>query len=208
MIASQLNARRDRVPGAGGRSAILPIVAGNVAIVAVLSAAALATSGAADPGRPAAAAADTARFAIPESMRSEHEEIHGALIRATQVAGPVGVAARELAAVLHPHFVREEQIALPPLALLEPLSRGQLTPAMRDVLPMTDSLRAELPRMLAEHAAIRVATLRLGTVARSEGNTEIGQLADDLAMHARSEEEILYPAAVLVGDIVRARSRR
>ena len=207
MIASQLNARRDRVRGAGGRSAILPIVAGNVVIVAVLSAGALATSGAADPGRPAGAA-DTARFAIPESMRSEHEEIHGALIRATQVAGPVGVAARELAAVLHPHCVREEQIALPPLALLEPLSRGQLTPAMRDVLPMTDSLRAELPRMLAEHAAIRVATLRLGTVARSAGNTEVARLAEELAMHARSEEEIFYPAAVLVGDIVRTRSRR
>jgi hypothetical protein len=52
---------------------------------------------------------------IPKSIRVEHEEIHSTLAEATKAAGAVGVAARELAQVLHPHFVREEQIALPPL---------------------------------------------------------------------------------------------
>ena len=55
---------------------------------------------------------------IPESMRIEHGEIHAALERATGVPGRVGEAARALAAVLHPHFEREEEIALPPLGLL------------------------------------------------------------------------------------------
>lgn len=142
---------------------------------------------------------------IPESIRVEHEEIHGDLVKATRVPGPVGTAASRLAAVLHPHFVREEQIALPPLALLAPLARGEATPAMRAVLPLTDSLRAELPRMLQEHVAIRAATLRLGEVARAEGNAEVAHLAERLAVHARGEEELFYPAAVLVGDLVRAR---
>ena len=31
------------------------------------------------------------------------------------------------------------------------------------------------------------------------------QFADDLAWRARSEEEVLYPAAILVGDIIGAR---
>lgn len=142
---------------------------------------------------------------IPESMRAEHEEIHAELVRATKVPGPVGEAARSLAAVLHPHFVREEQIALPPLGLLAPLARGEFTPEMRAVLPMTDSLRAELPRMLDEHKAIRAATLRLGEVARAEKNASVAHLAEKLALHAQSEEELFYPAAVLVGDLVRAR---
>jgi hypothetical protein len=30
-------------------------------------------------------------------------------------------------------------------------------------------------------------------------------LGQQLALHAQTEEEVLYPAAVLVGDIVRAR---
>lgn len=146
-------------------------------------------------------------IAIPESMRAEHGEIHAALERATQAPGRVGEAARALAKVLHPHFVREEQIALPPLGLLAPLARGEFTPEMLAVLPMTDSLRAELPRMLREHEAIRAATVRLGEVARSERNASAARLAEQLALHAKSEEELFYPAAVLVGDIVRDRSK-
>jgi hypothetical protein len=143
---------------------------------------------------------------IPESLRIEHREIQEALTRATRVKGRVGAAARELVAVLHPHFVREEQIALPPLGLLAPLSRGEATPTMRAVLPMTDSLRAELPRMLDEHRAIRAATVKLGEAARAERNTVVVRLTEQLKLHAQSEEELFYPAAVLVGDLVRSRS--
>ena len=142
---------------------------------------------------------------IPESMRLEHEEIHEELVRATKREGRVGDAARELARVLHPHFVREEEIALPPLGLLEPLSKAPPTPAMREVLRMTDALRAELPKMLEEHVAIAAAARRLEAVARDERNAEIEKLAQKLQLHARSEEELFYPAALLVGDIVKGR---
>jgi hypothetical protein len=130
----------------------------------------------------------TSQIRVPESMRVEHAEIHDGLVRATKAPGRVGAAARELAAILHPHFVREEEIALPPLGLL------------------TDALRGELPRMLEEHTAIRAATSRLGEVARAEGNAEVVHLTENLARHAQSEEELFYPAAVLIGDLVRARS--
>lgn len=146
----------------------------------------------------------TTAFRIPESMQAEHQEIQTALASATMKSGEVGAAARELAALLHPHFVREEQIALPPLALLAPLSRGPATPGMRAVLPLTDSLRAELPRMLEEHKAIHAATMRLLTAARANRDSDVERLAEQLALHARSEEELFYPAALLVGDVVRA----
>ena len=146
------------------------------------------------------------KIQIPEAMRLEHMEIHDGLVRATKTPGQVGQAARKLAAVLDPHFVREEQIALPPLGLLAPLSRGEFTPEMREVLSMTDALRAELPRMLSEHKAIRAATVRLGEVAKAAGNAEVESLAETLKVHAQSEEEVFYPAALLVGDVVRARS--
>ena len=147
----------------------------------------------------------TMQIGIPESMRIEHGEIHEALVRATREPGRVGEAARDLAAILHPHFEREEEIALPPLGLLAPLANGEKDPSMREVLPMTDSLRAELPRMLEEHKAIRAATQRMGEIARAEGNAEVVRLAEQLALHAKSEEELFYPAAVLVGDLVRQR---
>jgi hypothetical protein len=145
-------------------------------------------------------------IAIPASMKAEHDAIHARLVRATEAPGPVGEAARALAQVLHPHFVREEQIALPPLGLLAPLGRGEFAPEMTAVLPMTDSLRDELPRMLEEHKAIHAATARMGDVARAAGNAEVADLATTLAGHAEAEEQLFYPAALLVGEAVRARA--
>jgi hypothetical protein len=78
---------------------------------------------------------------------------------------------------------------------------------MARVLPLTDSLRAELPRMLEEHVAIAAATKRMGEVATEAKNAEVAALAETLALHARSEEQVSYPAALLVGEIVRIRLR-
>jgi hypothetical protein len=142
---------------------------------------------------------------IPDALQAEHHEIHERLVAAMTLPGPVGDAARQLAAVLHPHFQREEQIALPPLGLLAPLARGEYSPEMARVLPMTDSLRAELPRMLDEHVVIAAATRRMGEVATEAKNTEVADLAETLALHASSEEQVSYPAALLVGEIVRLR---
>jgi hypothetical protein len=144
---------------------------------------------------------------IPESIRVEHEAIHSALVEATRAPGRVGAAAKALAAVLHPHFVREEEIALPPLGLLAPLSRGeQLPEAMLSAAgKMTSVLRAELPRMLEEHARIRAAVAALRDAARAEGAAAQQALAAELALHAQTEEEVLYPAALVVGDLIRLR---
>lgn len=150
----------------------------------------------------------TTEFPIPASIRAEHAEIHGELIAATKLAGKTGEAARNLARVLDPHFQREEQIALPPLGLLGPLSRGTFDPSMADVTALTDSLRAEMPKMLAEHVQIRAATAKLEEAARAENNAQALRLTEKLKAHALTEEEVSYPAAVLVGDIIKARGEK
>ena len=144
-------------------------------------------------------------IAIPQSIRAEHRAIHDALTAATKAPGRVGAAARELAAVLGPHFTREDEIALPPLGLLAPLAAGDTPAGMTEALAMCDALRKELPRMLEEHDQIRAATEMLRSAAREEHSAAHVQFADQLAAHAASEEEVLYPAAILVGDIIRAR---
>lgn len=148
----------------------------------------------------------TSKIQIPKSIQAEHEAIHAALVEAKQAPGRVGTAAKDLAEVLHPHFVREEQIALPPLGLLAPLAIGDHLPEsiLSEALAMTDSLKSELPRMLEEHKKIRAAVDKLRVAARAEQATKYEQIAEQLALHAQTEEEVLYPAAVLVGDIIRA----
>jgi hypothetical protein len=147
------------------------------------------------------------KIQIPKSVQAEHEAIHSALVEATKATGRVGSAAKALAQVLHPHFVREEQIALPPLGLLVPLTTGEHMPetVLSEALAMSDTLKSELPRMLEEHKNIRAAVDKLRLAARAEQATKYEQLAEQLALHAQTEEDVFYPAAVLTGDIIRAR---
>jgi hypothetical protein len=144
-----------------------------------------------------------AGIGIPDAMRVEHEELHQKLEAATRERGPVGEAAREVARVLDPHFQREEQIALPPLGLLPALAGGRFTAEMSAVLPLTDSLAAEMPEMLREHAAIGAALETLATAAHLAGRLDYLRLVDEIKLHARMEEQVNYPAAIVVGELVR-----
>jgi hypothetical protein len=143
---------------------------------------------------------------IPQSLQAEHHGIHERLSEATRVPGRVGAAARELAAVLHPHFERENEIALPPAwpscAVGGRPDTGRSAGRTRD----DRCASQELPRMLEEHQRIRAAAEKLRIAAREEKAAAQEQLAETLAAHAETEEEVLYPAAILVGDIIRARS--
>jgi hypothetical protein len=145
------------------------------------------------------------QYVIPASLQQEHEALHDELRRATQAGGEVGEAARALARLMHPHFVKEDQIALPPLGLLAALARGEASADMAQVLTLTDRLEAELPAMLEEHRAIVGALQRLREAAEQADRSDIADFAQRLVQHARTEEEVMYPAAVLVGRFVRAR---
>lgn len=143
-------------------------------------------------------------FQTPQSIAAEHHELHEVLAEATKAPGEMGVAAMRLEAALAPHFKREEQIATPPLGLLGTLAHGPATAEMRGVLPMTDALEAELPRMLKEHEGIKAAAAEFRAAAVKAGRDDYVRFADTLAAHARQEEELLYPAAIVVGRYVKA----
>jgi hypothetical protein len=142
-------------------------------------------------------------FAVPRTLKIEHEELHEQLRKATRESGAVGEAAQAVAKVMHPHFVKEEEYALPPLGLLAAVARGEVTSDMAPVLVMTERLKAELPQMLAEHKSIVGALENLAAVARREDKPEYAEFAETLILHAQTEEEVSYPAAILVGEYLK-----
>ena len=147
-------------------------------------------------------------FKIPKALKAEHKELHDELVKLTALPGGVGEAARQVAALLHPHFVREEEYALPPLGLLAALAEGTVTAAMAKVTELTDRLRADLPHMLDEHREVVGALRRLADVAKQERKPGAAAFADKLRLHAETEEQVLYPAAILVGEYVKGRLGR
>ena len=140
---------------------------------------------------------------VPESLKLEHEELHAELARATKAGGKTAKAAKAVAKVLHPHFVKEGEFALRPIGLLAPLARGKVNRAMASVLDMTDRLKAELPEMLREHKAVVTALKKLTVAAKREKKSVHARFAEKLMLHAKMEEEVLYPAAILVGEYLK-----
>lgn len=143
------------------------------------------------------------RFTIPASLKTEHEALHAELARATKAGGKAGEAAKAVAKLMHSHFVKEEEYALPPLGLLAAAASGTIDAEMRAVLSLTETLKANLPHMLEEHRAIVGALKRLIDAATEEKKPEFVQFAQSLMHHAQTEEDVMYPAALLVGEYAR-----
>ena len=136
----------------------------------------------------------------PPSLKHEHEELHAELVSATKAGGKTGLAAQAVAQALHPHFVKEEEYALPPLGLLTMLADGKL-PLDRDaVISMTERLKKDLGHMLHEHKAIVIELQKLMEAAKSDNKPEYVHFAEKLKLHAQTEEEVLYPSAILIGE--------
>ena len=144
-------------------------------------------------------------FQIPNSIRAEHAELHHQLEDAIKSGGNTGAAAQIVADRLHAHFEKEEAYALPPLGLLSPLAQGKVSEDMKRGLELSDKLKQELPQMLNEHKAITLALDELSNAAINENKTAAVEFAERLRMHAQNEEEVLYPAAILVGEYLKLR---
>jgi len=139
----------------------------------------------------------------PESLEAEFRELSDALQKATAAPGKTGQAAREVLDVLSPHILLEQEFAMPPLTQIARISRGEITPDMRRFIEKTDNFKEELPRMLHEHRLIVAALRKLMQAAAEEKQEGAAKFAQKLIQHAQLEEEILYPAAILVGEYLR-----
>jgi len=140
---------------------------------------------------------------VPKPLKEEHAELHAELVAATKAGGRMGEAAKSVAQVLHPHFVKEEEYAMPPLGLLQMLAEGKLPHDIPAAIAMTDRLKKDLSHMLHEHKAVIAALHKLMEAAENERKPEYVYFAEKLKLHAQTEEEVLYPAAILVGEYLK-----
>ena len=79
---------------------------------------------------------------------------------------------------------------------------------IESVLKMTDRLKEELPLMLKEHNQIVAALETLSTAAKEENKQEYVQFAQKLILHAQTEEEVLYPTSILIGEYIKLKQEK
>ena len=143
---------------------------------------------------------------IPPSLKHEHGEMRASLEIAAKAAGKSGEAAREVARLLLPHFKKEEEYALPPLDVLAVMAGGGLPEMPKSIIDKADRLRHELAEMLREHQAIAKALEDLYETATGDARPELARFAKKLLLHAQMEEQIYYPAALVIGDYLKLRT--
>lgn len=135
-------------------------------------------------------------------MEEEHEELHQELRKATKVRGKVGEAAKRVAEVLHPHFERENELALPVIGVARELVEGKSSPDFPKALELADKFKAEYQRMLREHVEIIRALDELEKAARRSKKQGVIRFTRKLKAHARTEEDLTYPAVLMVGKFL------
>lgn len=109
--------------------------------------------------------------------------------------------AKAVADVLLPHFAAEEEYAMPPLGLLTAIAQGDHINAAEAsrAIEMAARLKAHYGQMIAEHQQIHAALEALAAAARDEHKQQVAAFAEALMLHAQNEEQVLYPATLLVG---------
>ncbi|HMF08260.1 MAG TPA: hypothetical protein VKJ00_03925 [Thermoanaerobaculia bacterium] len=145
---------------------------------------------------------------LPHVLQMAHEELHEEMVSASRLGGETGEAAKAVVKVLFPHVLLEEEFGIPPLSLLPRLARGEVTQDMANVLHQTELMKAELPRMLDEHKLIVDALQKFLQAATTEGYTGYAQFARKLILHAQLEEEVLYPATIVIGEYLKLKLHR
>ena len=145
---------------------------------------------------------------LPRVLRTSHEELHEEMVAATRLGGQTGAAAQAVVRVLFPHILLEEEFGIPPLSLLPRLARGEISADMASVLRWTELLKAELPRMLDEHKQIVEALKGFLRAATAEQHSGYARLAEKLSVHVQLEEEVLYPASIVVGEYLKLKLGR
>lgn len=139
------------------------------------------------------------------NLAAEHGELHDALARAAREPAPIGPAAQRVARFFAPHAEKEQRLVAPLVALLPDAAAGRIDARMADATPGFRDLEAQLPDLVAEHHVIRAALEPLLAAARESDRVDIGELAERMLAHLRSEEAVTYPAARLLGRYVRMR---
>ena len=148
------------------------------------------------------------RLHVPASLLADHDGLSRALGKLAEATGPLAEVAAEVDERLRVHAVREEALALPLLAVLPALAAGEIPDDPTHLVALARELRRELPRFLDEHIAIVGVVERLLEMGQEVDRPDAVELAREVMRHAELEEEILYPAAILTGEILESRLAR
>ena len=141
----------------------------------------------------------------PSSMDRQHDELVQQLSRFAATDTETATAAERVLELMRAHHLKEGELVLPLLALLPDLCEGRIAADMGSAIETADALKAERQAMFDDNAEIMSAVGELIQAGGAAREAELVMLGGRVADHVMSEIEISEPAAILVGEALRAR---
>jgi hypothetical protein len=140
---------------------------------------------------------------VPSSIKKAHihllEQIH---MMALYKDGS-GHVAKKLEDLMQHHFREEEDFILPSLGLLPLLARGQEPEHATDVVLLSEKAESMLNHMSVEHQLINAYVAELKQASAKENLPDIIKFENEVLNHATSEEEVFFPASILIGKYLK-----
>ncbi len=143
---------------------------------------------------------------VPSSIKNEHEYLLNQMKTFTLFQDSTGRIALKLDSLMHHHFQEEEDFVLPPLSHLPSLASGEIPDVSKEVIQLTEQLKSQLAHMTAEHQLIKAYLVELKQAAALGNHPEVSEFEKAVHQHAITEEEVYFPAAILVGEYLKLKS--
>lgn len=140
------------------------------------------------------------KFKTPDSLLNGHESLQEDLNTIIELGGIVGDKAKYVSKILAQHFKKEEEYALPPLGLLLELAEGHWELAPDAAFSISDKIYSQVKELKEEHEKISTELIELEKIAIENDNRKAQRFVKDLAIHVDIEDQVLYPAAILVSN--------
>lgn len=143
---------------------------------------------------------------VPASLKEDHKYLLDKIQRIASFQDSSGFAAKKLSDLLQHHFQEEEDYVLSPLGLLPMLASGKVPEQSKEVINLTEKFKSQLTHMNIEHQMIKAYMEEMKLADKDKNHPEIIEFETEIHKHAKSEEDVFFPAAILVGDFLKLRS--
>jgi hypothetical protein len=140
---------------------------------------------------------------VPLSIKKEHKNLLDQIHRITLFQDSAGLVAIKLSDLMQHHFKEEEDFALPPLGLLSLLASGKIPEQSNEIILLADKLPSQLTHLSVEHQLIKAYMDELRQADTNGSHPEIIEFEKELQKHANIEEEVFFPAAILIGEYLK-----
>ena len=143
---------------------------------------------------------------VPSSLKKTHSELLQQLHQFTLIKDSSVKVALKLEELMLHHFLEEEDYILPTLGLLPSLAKGQLPESPTEIIMLSEKAKSQMDHMSAEHQLIKAYIEELKQASKEENQPAIIAFEKEVSKHAISEEEVYFPAAIMVGEYLKLKS--